>query len=157
MEALHRHCSPSADVTIAEICPVKPLGYWRWLLLSFIPGSRRPIHPTETNLAPYDLVILGLPKWTVSCPPINKYLDSLSNHHGKRIAVFVSYGGFGEKRFLRALITNLSNLGFNVVASAAFKRRRIEGGESDELAGKFWEEILSTLEGENQQASVAGG
>jgi len=38
------------SVQTASIQPVKPRGYWSWLLLSFIPGTRVRIKPIGPDL-----------------------------------------------------------------------------------------------------------
>ncbi|MCS7117070.1 MAG: hypothetical protein RMJ31_02250 [Nitrososphaerota archaeon] len=113
---------------VYEIKPMVEYGYFGWLIRSFIPNSRVPIHPLPFDLTRYDLIYLGLPKWAFSCPPINEYLHLMSGAEGKMFKVFLTYGGFDEDRYLKAFVRKLRSKGINVVTTLKVKRSRI-GGE----------------------------
>lgn len=111
-----------------EIKPKVERNYFDWLIRSFIPNSRVQINSLPFNLTPYELIYLGLPKWTFSCPPINEYLSLISGVEGKKFKVFITYGGFDEDRYLKAFLKKLKDKKIEVVATLKVKRSEI-GGE----------------------------
>ncbi|MEM2211167.1 MAG: hypothetical protein QW372_06760 [Nitrososphaerales archaeon] len=110
---------------VYEIKPKVERNYFDWLIRSFIPNSRVQINPLPFNLTHYDLIYLGLPKWTFSCPPINEYLSLISGVEGKKFKVFITYGGFDEDRYLKAFLKKLKGKKIKVVATLKVKRSEI--------------------------------
>ena len=121
-EALHSEVERFGDVDLVGIESWAPHGYWGWLARSFIPRWRTPIKETLTDLDRYDIVFLGFPKWTLSCPPLNEYIKLMNFSRGKRIALFMSYGGFDQDRYLRGIVGRLTKKGARIVAVQAIKR-----------------------------------
>ena len=140
-EVIARELSAAGAVTVRAIEPKKSRGYWGWLARSFIRGWRSPILPTTTDLAPYDLVCLGFPKWTFACPPVNEYLCLAQSARGKRFALFMSYGGFDEERYLQGMVQRIKRLGGIVVAAQKVRRRQIRQGEHTEILRQFCQQI----------------
>ncbi|MBI4445236.1 MAG: hypothetical protein HY645_04940 [Acidobacteria bacterium] len=134
------------EVVISAIEPQRPRSYWNWLVRSFLPGSRVSIKPVVSDLAPYDVVCLGLPKWTFSCPPVNEYLHRIQNARGRRFCVFLSYGGWDEERYLKALIRAVDRKGGTVIATLAMKRSRLLSGDFGEDVARFCRTIRSRNE-----------
>ncbi|CUT00852.1 flavodoxin family protein [Candidatus Kryptonium thompsonii] len=60
---------------IFKIEPILKLKYLPWLFLSFIPGLPFPVKNLKLlNLGNYDAIILGSPKWSLSCPPVTYFI-----------------------------------------------------------------------------------
>jgi len=143
-EHLRTQLEPFGEVVTARIEPVRQHGYWIWLACSFLPGLRVPIQPVTTDLGEYDVVCLGFPKWTVSCPPVNQYLHSMQLKPGNRIGVFMSCGGFDEERYLRSMMKKVARRGAQIVAVATIKRSAIRNGTFRNSLERFCRKILST-------------
>ena len=98
---------------IFKIEPILKLKYLPWLFLSFIPGLPFPVKNLKLlNLGNYDAIILGSPKWSLSCPPVTYFIRFLKSERLKaksslRIFLFITYGGFGED--VGAIITPSSS------------------------------------------------
>ncbi|MBI4455304.1 MAG: hypothetical protein HY644_05325 [Acidobacteria bacterium] len=126
-----------AEVTFKVIEPRSPHDYWGWLARSFLPGWRVAIKETTTDLAPFDLICFGFPKWTLSCPPANQYLKIMKHSQGKRFALFMSYGGFDQERYLRSMVRKVVKRGGYIVAAQAIKRSAIRQGAHSEALRSF--------------------
>ncbi len=126
---LVKQLSPHHEVEVCRIEPQKQRGYIRWLLLSFFPSSKVKIQSAVEDASRYDLVVLGGPKWTVSCPPVNSYLSQLWGCEGKIGAIFITYGGFGEDRYLKGLVKKMKEKGIDVRVTLLARRNRIKSGE----------------------------
>lgn len=124
-----RQLSQHHEVEVCRIEPQKQRGYFRWLLLSFIPSSKVKIQPVVEDVSKYDVVVLGGPKWTFSCPPVNSYLSRLSGCEGKNGAIFITYGGFGEDRYLNGLVKKMETKGLDVRATLLARRSQVRSGE----------------------------
>ena len=128
-DELVRQLSPHHKVEVCRIEPQKQRGYLRWLLLSFIPSSKVKIQPAVEDVSKYDVIVLGGPKWTFSCPPLNSYLSRLSGCEGKNGAIFITYGGFGEDRYLNRLVKKMEAKGLDVRATLLARRSQVRSGE----------------------------
>jgi len=128
-------------VELEEIQPSKRYPYFYWLLLSFIPNLRTPIKKPRVDPSNYDLVCLGLPKWTLSCPPVNQYLKEV-NLRGKVVGLFLTYGGFDEKRYLRQIVKQLTRKGVKVKATLLLKRSWIKENKTGEPLRRFCRALL---------------
>jgi hypothetical protein len=144
-EMLRAELEPRHEVTLAAIMPRKPHSYWFWLALSFVPGCRVPICEMLRDVRDFDLVFLGMPKWTLSCPPINQYLHRLRGHCGKPFAVWLCYGGFDQDRFLRSFLRKLKRMGVLPVASRLFKRGVVGEGNCQTDLADFCRVALSAV------------
>ena len=113
-------------VDTSEIQPKKLRAYPTWLILSLLPGSKVKIRPTIHDLSCYDLIILGSPKWALSSPPINEYLNSLKRCKGRMCAVFITFGGFDEKRYLLQLENSLKKKKLRIIDRIAVRSSAIE-------------------------------
>jgi len=129
------------EVDVEEIKSTKDYPYLCWLLLSFIPNLRTPIKPHKADPSRYDLICLGLPKWTLACPPVNQYLEEV-NLEGKAVALFVTYGGFDERRYLKQMIKKLTRKGVKLKAALLLKRSLIKEDKIDVPLRRFCELLL---------------
>ncbi|MEM1994222.1 MAG: hypothetical protein QXW32_01915 [Nitrososphaerales archaeon] len=142
-ESLASVLNEKVDVDLEEIQPTRHQPYLYWLILSFIPKLCTPIKPPKANPSQYDLVCLGLPKWTVSCPPINQYLKEV-NLRGKTLGLFITYGGFDERRYLKQMIKLLNKKGARVKATLLLKRRWIKEGKAAEHIRRYCNALLES-------------
>jgi hypothetical protein len=133
------------EVAMVEIRPRRSHSYWFWLALSFIPGCRAPICEILRDVRDFDLVFLGMPKWTLSCPPVNQFLHMLRGHRGKAFAVWMCYGGFDQNRFLRSFLRKLSRMGVLPVAWRLIKRRSVGEGACQTDLEDFCRVALSAV------------
>ena len=119
------------EVCVERILPEVDLPAPLWLAQSFFPGSRAPIHELAHDPADFDACLLGLPKWTFACPPINAFLVE----HGRTLpptAVAVTCGGWDQERYLEELRERLRRMGVAVTAGITIRRRDIENGEAED-------------------------
>ena len=144
-QAIHTQLSASARLIVARIEPIRLRGYWGWLLRSFVPRSRVPIHPTVTNLTTYELICLGFPKWTYACPPVNQYLQERESCEGKNFALFMCHRGFDQERYLESMVRQVSQRGGQVVATLAAQQKTVEDGSYGESLTHFCDRIQSHL------------
>ncbi len=128
-EEIKRNISNNNKVDTSEIQPKKTRRYLTWLLLSLLPGSQVKIKPTINDLSNYDLLILGCPKWALSSPPINEYLNSLKRCKRRMSAVFITFGGYDEKRYLLKLENSLEKKGLQIIDRLAIRRSAVKKGE----------------------------
>lgn len=125
-------CVP--DARVLEIEPRNERSYPNWLLRSFVPESTVPIAPVPTDLSAARALFLGTPKWTLSCPPVSAFLDQLAAHDVPA-GLFVTYGGFDERRYAKRMSGRLADSGATVAARLLVKRDRVDsaaGGEERE-------------------------
>ncbi|MFB6110249.1 MAG: flavodoxin family protein [Halodesulfurarchaeum sp.] len=109
---------------VERIRPRSRRPYWSWLLRSFVPGSTVDIEPMPTDFRDASALFLGTPKWTVSCPPVNEFLDR-ARIDVVPIGVFVTYGGFDERRYAETLVDRIETRGGDVRATLLVKDDRI--------------------------------
>lgn len=124
--------SPAVD----RIHPTAQRRYSNWLLRSFLPGSSVAIEPVETDLASYDVVFLGTPKWTLSCPPVTEYIER-ADFDGATIGLFMTYGGFDEERYLDRLVDHIQAQGGNVVGTLHTQRDEVETADCADRVADF--------------------
>ncbi|HXK61286.1 MAG TPA: hypothetical protein PLP42_15475 [Acidobacteriota bacterium] len=134
--------SPSHQVSLATIRPERDRSYWHWLLLSFIPRSSVAIKAPAPDPTCFDRVCLGFPKWTFSCPPLNRYLSAFPKLSPDAcFGLFMSFGGFDEERYLQGIARRVSRKG-RLAATLAVKRRRIESPEAGLLVRRFCDSLI---------------
>lgn len=133
---------PLGEIEVSRIEPVREHGYWGWLVRSFLPGWRAPIRPVSSELEGYDLVCLGFPKWTLSCPPLNQYIREMRLAPGENVGLFMSFGGFDAKRYLRGIANKVTIKGARVVATAAIRRRTIQDASCQPAIDDFCRRLL---------------
>ena len=109
-----------------EIIPTRKRSYLHWLAYSFVPNSEVELENPEIDLSPYDVVLLGFPKWTFSCPPLNRFVHKLRNVAGPKFCLFMTSGGFDEHTFLRAVTHKLTKAGCNVVECLMVRGKQIQ-------------------------------
>jgi hypothetical protein len=129
------------EVDLEEIQSAKPYPYLCWLLLSFIPNLGTPIKRPRVDPSQYDLICLGLPKWTLACPPVNQYLKE-ANLRRKTVALFVTYGGFDERRYLKQMIRQLAKKGVKLKAALLLKRSLIKENKIGVPLRRFCEVLM---------------
>lgn len=86
------------------------------------------ISPLETNLAAYDLIILGTPVWAREmCPAMRAYLEKAGGLTGKKAVPFVTYGsGFGKEHCLASLKQAVEQKGAACVGSFSLSQFKVE-------------------------------
>jgi len=124
-EALSERLQRSYDVETLEIVPTRKRSYLHWLAYSFVPGSEAEIENPDVDLSVYGAVLLGFPKWTFSCPPLNRFIHKLRNVSGPKFYLFMTCGGFDQKRFLASITHKLTKMGCSVVESLTVRRKQI--------------------------------
>lgn len=130
-----------AEVDLEEIQPIKRYPYLCWLLLSFIPNLRTTIKQPKVDPRRYDLVCLGVPKWTFTCPPVNQYLEEV-DLTGKAVGLFVTYGGFDERRYLKQMVNHLTKKGVKLKATLLLKRSWVKEDKIGEPLRRFCSVLL---------------
>jgi len=124
-ERLLERLRGSCDVQLIEILPRRKRSYLHWLAYSFVPNSEVEIETPPTDLSGFNSVLLGFPKWTLGCPPLNKFIHQLSGVRVPKFFLFMTCGGFDEKRFLGGFTRKLEKMGCNIVESLTVKRKQI--------------------------------
>lgn len=137
VQALSERLQKSYDVEIVEIVPTRKRSYLHWLAYSFVPESEVEIESPETELSCYDTVLLGFPKWTFSCPALNRYIRGLRNVSKPRFYLFMTCGGFDEQRHLKSMTRKLTKMGISVVETLTVKRKQIQTGTYTESVDSF--------------------
>jgi flavodoxin len=140
-ETLRKSC----DVETTEILPTRGRSYLHWLLYSFIPGSKVELRNPEIDVSGYDLVLLGFPKWTLSCAPLNAFICKLRNVSVPRFYLFMTSGGFDEQRFLDSITSRLAKKGCNVVESLMIRRDQIQRGSYKASVDSFAKRVEAHL------------
>jgi len=135
----------SCDVETVEIVPTRRRCYLHWLAYSFVPDSEVEIDNSEMELSHYDVVLLGFPKWTFSCPPLNRFVRKLRSLNKPRFYLFMTCGGFDEQRFLDSFTRKLVRMGCNVAGSLAIERRQIQRETYPESVDSFAKCIQAQL------------
>jgi hypothetical protein len=124
-QTLTEQLRTSCNIETLEIVPRRKRSYLHWLTYSFVPDSEVEIENPKMELSTYDGVLLGFPKWTFSCPPLNRFIRKLSGFAVPKFFLFMTCGGFDAERFLRSFSRKLTRIGCNVVGSLTIKRRQI--------------------------------
>jgi len=145
-EVLAERLQWSFEVETVEIVPTRKRTYLHWLAYSFLPDSEVDIENPETELSGYDAVLLGFPKWTFSCPPLNRFIRKLRAVAVPKFFLFMTSGGFDEMRFLRSLTRKLARNGCNVVDSFTVKRKQIYGEAYKALLESFARRVVEHLQ-----------
>jgi len=133
------------DVEIVEIAPTRRRWYLHWLAYSFVPDSEVEIENPEVELSQYDVVLLGFPKWTFSCPPLNRFIRKLRSLNKPRFYLFMTCGGFDEQRFLDSFTHKLASIGCNVAGSLTVERKQIHRETYRESVDSFVKHIQAQL------------
>lgn len=134
------------DIETVKIVPTRKRSYLHWLAYSFVPNSEVDIANAEMDLSKYDAVLLGYPKWTFSCPPLNRFIHNMRNVDKPRFYLFMSCGGFDEQRFLENLTHKLIKKGCNVVECLTVKRKQIQRETYAESVDLFARRIRQDLD-----------
>lgn len=121
---------------VHRIRPRTDRRYPNWLARSFVPGSRVPIEVMATDVTDADHLLIGSPKWTLSCPPVTEYLARLTATDVPT-GVFLTYGGFDEQRYLDRLVERVEDAGADVVATLLVKRDRVGSAEYERGLASF--------------------
>jgi hypothetical protein len=144
-QALAERLRSFCDVEIVEIVPTRRRWYLHWLAYSFVPDSEVEIENPEMELSHYDVVLLGFPKWTFSCPPLNGFVRKLRGLNKPRFYLFMTCGGFDEQRFLDSFTHKLARIGCNVAGSLTIERKQIHRETYSESVDSFAKYIQAQL------------
>jgi len=145
METLCVALREAFDVEIVEIVPKRKRSYLRWLAYSFVPGSEVEIDNQPMELSDYAGVVLGFPKWTFSCPPLNRFIRELTSVQVPAFFLLMTCGGFDEKRFMRTFTHELGEVGCNIVDSLTIRRKWIREGTYMAFMESFAKRIQEQL------------
>ncbi|MFB6069577.1 MAG: flavodoxin family protein [Halanaeroarchaeum sp.] len=124
-----------------SIEPTTERRYANWLLRSFVPGATVPIEPIRTDLGAADALFLGSPKWTLSCPPVTAFVNRL-RAEGVPAGLFVTYGGFDERRFARSLAGRMREAGADLQAKLLVERDAVGGREYESGLEAFLDAVV---------------
>lgn len=130
-----------AGAMVHRIRPKSQRSYPNWLARSFVPGSSVDIEPVRTDLTGATAVFLGTPKWTFSCPPVTEFLDR-ATLDSVPVGLFVTYGGFDEKRYRDRLVSRLKREGADVQATLLVQRDELGTEQYDDGLAEFTEAVL---------------
>lgn len=111
-------------VTEAPLVPRGEVPYLAELALSLLPGARLPLREPIPDPTGFDACLLAMPRWSVSCPPVNAFLA----RRGSMLpptALLVTCGRWGGSRFLAALRRRLERRGVSVLGGFAVKRNLV--------------------------------
>jgi flavodoxin len=116
-----------ADILKAELLkiedvsrPTKEQAYGAGKQAS-IEGKSWPIQPFKTDLSGYDRIFVGSPVWfSMPAPEFNAFVDQAS-FTGKQVVVFVTFGGGGQDKALKAMTDKIEAKGGKVVSSFSIK------------------------------------
>jgi hypothetical protein len=144
-QALTERLRNFCDVEIVEVAPTRKRSYLHWLAYSFVPGSEVEIENPEMELSRYDVVLLGFPKWTFSCPPLNRFVRKLRSRNKPRFYLFMTSGGFDEQRFLDNITRKLTKMGCNILESLSVRRRQIQRETYVESVDSFTKRVQQQL------------
>jgi flavodoxin len=125
------------SVSLREIVPKRDYPYAIWLLLSFIPNFSVEISPVEISSK---VVFLGMPKWSLNCPPITAFMKK-AELKGRSFFLVITYGGFDEERYARSMARRIESWGGEVKGVLLVKRRDIESKEYKRIVQNFVEGI----------------
>jgi hypothetical protein len=127
---------------VHRIRPRTERSYPNWLARSFVPGSTVPIEAVPTDLRDADAVVLGTPKWTLSCPPVTEFLRR-ADLDGVPVGVVLTYGGFDEQRYADALVDRLTGMDADVRATLLVKRDDVGDAGYDDRLDTFRERLAA--------------
>jgi hypothetical protein len=144
-QALAQRLLDFCDVETVEIIPRRRRCYLHWLAYSFVPDSEVDIENPEMELSHYDVVLLGFPKWTFSCPPLNGFVRKLRSLNKPRFYLFMTCGGFDQQRFLDSFTHKLARIGCDVAGSLTIEREQIHGETYPESVDSFAKYIQAQL------------
>ena len=145
MQALSATLQTTFDVELIEIVPRHTRSYLHWLAYSFIPGSEVEIENPRMELSEYCGIVLGFPKWTFSCPPVNKFIGGLAGLQVPVLFLLMTCGGFDERIFMHTLTSKLLAIGCEVAGSLTIKRERIQEESYRALVESFAKRIEERL------------
>lgn len=134
-EALAETVAEAAGCRPETIVPRVHRSYPVWLALSFVPGSTVKIR-SPSQAPDDDLLYLGSPKWTVSCPPVNGYLAS-RDVGDLDIALFTTHAGFHVDGFLDRTTRTVERQGASVAAELAVHRDDVWTEDTREEVERF--------------------
>jgi len=88
-------------------------------------GKSWPVKPFNTDLTSYDRVFVGCPVWAgMPTPEFNAFVEQV-NFNGKQVVVFVTMGGGGQDKALKAMNEKITAKGGKVVSSFFIKTGKV--------------------------------
>jgi hypothetical protein len=110
-----------------------------------VPDSEVEIENPEMELSRYDVVLLGFPKWTFSCPPLNRFIRKLRSLNKPKFYLFMTCGGFDDQRFLDSMTRKLTKMGCNILESLMVRRKQIQREKYAESVNSFAKHVQEQL------------
>ena len=84
-------------------------------------GKSWPIKPFKTDLSGCDRIFVGSPVWfSMPAPEFNAFVEQVS-FTGKQVVVFVTFGGGGQDKAIKAMTEKVAAKGGKVVSSFSVK------------------------------------
>ncbi len=133
-----------AEVRAGEIRPRCDLPYPLWLALSFVPGSRFPVHPLPPPSRDTARAVLAFPKWTFSHPPVNAFLARVAKALPPT-GLLVTCGGWDQERYLEGYRRRLERLGVDVRSTLAIPKKHLGAPATREALARFADALLAGL------------
>ncbi len=75
-----------------------------------------------------DLIFLGMPKWTLNCPPVTEFLKKTEMRR-RKVVLVITYGGFDEKRYAKDIAAKIYRKGGMVEGTILLRRKEVQSGE----------------------------
>lgn len=92
--------------------------------------ERADIGDIDFDVAAYDLICIGTPVWAFTATPaINTYLDKCKSCEGKRVLLFTTSGGSGDKRCINYMKEVLASKGVKDFKSLSISQNKIKNKE----------------------------
>ena len=96
-------------------------------------GKSWPIKPFNTDLSGYSRIFVGCPVWFgMPTPEFNAFVEQVS-FTGKQVVVFVTLGGGGQDKAIKAMTEKVAAKGGKVVSSFFVKTAKVT---KDDIAAK---------------------
>ena len=96
-------------------------------------GKSWPIKPFKTDFSGYDRIFVGCPVWFgMPAPEFNAFVEQ-ADFTGKQVVVFVTLGGFGPDKAIKAMSNKITAKGGRVVSSFFVQTGKVS---KDEIVNK---------------------
>jgi len=127
------------NVDMRKVEDLKKMGVFGRLsgAISAAKGASSEIKTMDFDIHNYDLVFIGTPVWAFKpTPQINAFI-SKADFKDKKVIIFVTMGGTGDKSTIKALVNAIKSKGGKVINSFAIRT----GGVRSEKIIEKGEEI----------------
>ena len=95
--------------------------------------NMKPRIKSTEDMSPYDVIFVGTPNWFGrTAPPVNTFIDEMTNANGKRAIGFVS-SGLGRESYVDDLKKRLEEKGLKVLKTLSLTLREISESQLREI------------------------